>query len=111
MTANMEFANDLLAGLRGKVQAAPAGAQTPGFDWPGLHARLTAAHAARYEISKNESPRAAPAGGFAQWCGIAASPGKSLPDVNRTDSADGKAPAGMESAIAGSSGAGGRGQE
>lgn len=111
MTAAMEFANDLLAGLRGKVHGTPAGAVTHGFDWFGLHARMAAAHAARGEIARGESPPCSAAGSFAAWRSPAAALGKALPDVNRTDSADGKAPAGMESVSAGNSGAGGRGQE
>jgi hypothetical protein len=111
MTAAMEFANDLLASLRGKVQGAPGGAVTPGFDWSGLHARMAAAHAARGEIARIESPRPGTAGSFAAWRSAPAATGKMLPGVNRTDSADGKALAGMDSLIAGDSGAGGRGQE
>ena len=61
----MEFANDLLAGLRGKVHGVPVGAETPGFDWPGLHARLTAAHAARAVLGQSESPLPCAAGSFA----------------------------------------------
>jgi hypothetical protein len=107
----MEFANDLLAGLRGKVQAPAQGSVTPAFDWPGLRARLAAGHAARAELSRAESPLAGAAGGFAAWRATGVSTGKKLPGVNRTDSANGKAPAGMDSHIAANSGAGGRGQE
>ncbi len=107
----MEFANDLLASLRGRVQAPLGGSAMPGFEWFGLHARLAAAHAAHGEFARSESLRLAPAGGFAQWRGPSLETGKELPGVNRTDSADGKAPAGMESVDAGKPGAGGRGKE
>jgi hypothetical protein len=110
MTADMEFANDLLAGLRGKVQGAPVGAVTPGIDWPGLHARLSAAHAARAVLGSIESPLPAAVGSFASWQGGAGEPGKTLPVVNPIDLADGKAPGCIESIIAGETGAGGRGQ-
>jgi hypothetical protein len=107
----MEFANDLLAGLRGKVHSPLGGSVTLGFDWPGLRARLAAGHAARAELSRAESPRMAACGSFAAWRSADVSPGKELPDVNRIDSADGKAPAGIERVIAGNPGAGDRGQE
>lgn len=111
MAVSMEFANDLMAGLRGNVRAAPVGAAIPGFDWFGLHARLAAAHAARRELRHRESARPIGNGGFASWQGLAAATGKSLPGVNPTDSADGKAQAAMNSFIAGEPGAGGRGQQ
>jgi len=111
MTSAMEFANDLLASLRGRVLAPPGGGATPGFDWFGLHSRLSAAHAARREIGRGESLRPAVAGGFAQWRGPVPTTGNSLPVVNPTDSADGKAPAGMENVVTGEPGAGGRGTE
>ena len=106
----MEFANDLMAGLRGRVRAVPGGVATLGFDWFGLHARLSAGHAARFELARGESHIPGGAGSFAMWQGCAGSAGKSLPDVNQPDSADGKALAGMNSLIAGDSGAGDRGQ-
>jgi hypothetical protein len=111
MTADMEFANDLLAGLRGKVHPPSGGSVTAGFDWPGLHARLAAGHAARAELARGESPPAAASGSFAAWQTASVSSGKSLPGVNRTDSADGKAPAGIDGEVAGIAIACGRGTE
>jgi hypothetical protein len=111
MTAAMEFANDLLAGLRSRVHSVPHGGAAPGIDWFGLHSRFAAGHAARRELDLNESHRPVPAGGFAMWRGFAASPGKSLPGVNLTDSADSKILVGIEGAVAGEPGTGGRGQE
>jgi hypothetical protein len=111
MTAAMEFASNLLAGLRGTVHAPRTGSVTPGFDWSGLHSRFAAGHAARAELARGESPPGAAAGSFAAWRGAGVSSGQALPGVNRTDSADGKAPAGMNSVIAGKSGAGDRGKE
>jgi hypothetical protein len=107
----MEFAIDLLAGLRSRVQAAPADGAMPGFDWPGLHSRLAAAHAARAEIARGESPSAPSAGSFAAWREASVSSGKKLPGVNLTNLADRKAPAGIECLVAGDSGAGGRGKQ
>jgi NAD(P)H-dependent flavin oxidoreductase YrpB (nitropropane dioxygenase family) len=109
MTTTMEFANDLLAGLRSRVHSSFGDSETRGFDWPGLHARLAAAHAARVELSRFESPSVALAGSFAAWRAAPASTGKILPGVNRTDSADGKATAGMDGVVAPEPGAGGRG--
>jgi hypothetical protein len=107
----MEFAIDLLAGLRSRVHPVPGGGAMPGFDWHGLHSRLAAAHAARAEFARGESLPAASAGSFAAWRGSAVSSGKTLPGVNPTDSADGKAPGGIEGLVAGDSGAGGRGMQ
>jgi hypothetical protein len=111
MTSSMEFAIDLLAGLRSQVHAVPTGGETHGFDWSGLHSRLAVAHAARTELARGESPPAPSAGSFAAWRGPAVSAGKKLLGVNLTDSADGKAPAGIEGLIAGVSGAGDRGMQ
>jgi hypothetical protein len=111
LLATMEFANDLMAGLRGRVRAVPGGVETPGFDWFGLHARLSAGHAARSELARGESHIHGAAGSFVMWQSSVGSAAKSLPDVNQADSADGKALAGMDSLIAGESGAGDRGQE
>lgn len=105
----MDFAKDLLAGLRDRVGTERKALGTPGFDWPGLHARLTAAHAARQVLGDSESPRVAALGGFERWqsgCGAA---GKTLPGVNQASLADGKPPAGMIGDIAEHSLIGGRG--
>jgi hypothetical protein len=111
MTGAMEFANELLAGLRGTIHAPAGGSVTPGFDWSGLHSRFTAGHAARAELTRGESPPAPASGSFAAWRPGSISPGKGLTGVNRTDSADRKAPAGKEHDVAEVSGAGDRGPE
>lgn len=87
----MDFANDLLAGLRSRVQPRPGGAQSRGIDWSALHARFAAAHAARAQLVVLESPRGAIAGGFSRLREPAFAGGHTLPAVNPTDSADGKA--------------------
>jgi hypothetical protein len=111
MTATMEFANDLLAALRDQVRPAQKAAQAPGIDWAGLHARLAAGHAARCELLRGDSLVAAPIGAFANWRTREEQPGKSLPSVNPTDSADIKNPQGNTGETAGEPLADGRGQE
>jgi hypothetical protein len=107
----MEFANDLLASLRDQVRLPSQGAQVPGFDWIGVHARLAAGHAARREMMRGDSPAAKPRGGFADWHSAQSAAGNSLPGVNRTDLADIKNPEGINGDSAGEPVAGGRGQE
>jgi hypothetical protein len=114
----MEFANDFMAALRGRV--APAGEVTgsTGFDWAGLHARLVAAHAARAELvrgeSRNASRRVLLDGGFTDWVIAGPSRVKNECVVNPADSTDGKGPQVITEDIAGQDAlndkAGGRGQ-
>ena len=105
----MDFAKDLLAGLRERVGTGHDAPETPGFDWSGLHARLTAAHAARQVLGEAESPRVAALGGFGLWKTGTDGEEISFLDVNRSDSADGKTPAGNIGAIAEQPLVGGRG--
>ena len=105
----MDFAKDLLAGLRDRVGTERNALGTPGFDWPGLHARLTAAHAARQVLGDTESLRVAALGGFEKWQSGLETVGKIFPGINQTDSTDGKPPAGMIGDSAEHSLAGGRG--
>jgi hypothetical protein len=110
----MELANDLMAALRGRVAPAGDGAGSTGFDWAGLHARLVAAHAARAELARSDSPNASHRvlldGGFSDWA-LAGNPtAKGECSVNPADSTDGKGPHCISEAIAGQDMAGGRGQ-
>ncbi|MBA4161630.1 MAG: hypothetical protein C0515_06050 [Novosphingobium sp.] len=106
----MEFANDFMTALRGRV--APAGAATgnTGFDWSGLHARLVAAHAARAELARSDSRPVLLDGGFTDWAAAGHSRSKDECAVNPADSTDGKGPCAITDAEAGQDMAGGRGQ-
>jgi hypothetical protein len=114
----MEFANDFMAALRGRVSPAGDATGSTGFDWTGLHARLVAAHAARAELahrdSRNASRRVLLDGGFADWAIAGHSRGKNECAVNPADSTDGKGPQVITEVIAGldalNDKAGGRGQ-
>lgn len=86
----MELASDLLSGLRSQVQGGPGAGARPGLDWSGLHARLAAAHAVRTQLAALDPNRGHAVGGFENWRNFAVAAGKSLPDVNPTDLADGK---------------------
>lgn len=88
-----------------KSLAAPMG------DWPGLRARLSAAHAIRRELL-GESAGAAPAcGSFAPTAAQAlAHSAEDLSRVNLTGLADGKAPRGMDLNLAGHDEPGERGK-
>jgi hypothetical protein len=105
----MDFAKDFLVGLRDRVGTERNAPGTPGFDWSGLHARLTAAHAARQALGEVESPRIAALGGFENWQSGCLAGGKNFSAVNPTNSADGKTPAGMIGDIAEQPLVGGRG--
>lgn len=96
----MEFANDLLSSLRGRVSAPPVGAPSGRIDWSELHARLGAAHAAARELALGTGHGPVAAGGFAEWNAGFVAGGKSSTSVNRTDLADGKAAECNDSAIA-----------
>lgn len=106
----MEFAKDLLSSLRGRVSAPPQGMPGGRIDWSELHARLGAAHAAARELALGGARGQAIAGGFSEWSQDYALGGQSSTSVNRTDLADGKAAEGIDSAIAGKTMTGGRGQ-
>ncbi len=110
----MEFANDLMAVLRGRVSPAADGIGNTGFDWAGLHARLAAAHAARAELARSDSPNASHRvlrdGAFTDWALAGNSRAKDELAVNPADSTDGKGPQAITETIAGQDMAGGRGQ-
>lgn len=110
----MEFANDLLAALRGRVSLAVDTAGSTGFDWAGLHSRLVAAHAARAELARSDSRRALFDGGFTDWAAAGHSQGNNECAVNPADSTDGKGPQVITQVNAGQDAlndkAGGRGQ-
>lgn len=106
----MEFAKDLLSSLRGRVSTPPLGVPSGRIDWSELHARLGAAHAAARELAQGAGRRPAIAGGFTEWSTDFVAGGQSSTSVNRTDLADGKAAEGIDSAIAGKTMTGGRGQ-
>ena len=114
----MEFANDLMAALRGRIQPSDDSGDTAGFrsafgpalDWPGLHARLSAAYAVRQELARSDSRGIMLGGGFSDWPLAACDGVKQTPGVNLNDSTDGKAPRGMETGTAAQVHVGGRGQ-
>jgi hypothetical protein len=110
MAAGMEIAFDLMSGLRDRVADAGGTAANGAIDWFGLHARCTAAHAARRELGRFESRGSAPVGSFALWAASPYDPGHVSPVVNRTALADRKVPAGMECGSAAVSHVDGRGQ-
>ena len=114
----MEFANDLMDVLLDRARpGAPngliAGSGTEFdnvFDWPGLHARLVAAHAVRQELAHGDSRPIMLGGGFSDWP-VSGCDGAILSHgVNLNDSTDGKGPHGMEADTAGQVHVGGRGQ-
>lgn len=114
----MEFANDFMTALRGRVSPAGDATGSTGFDWSGLHARLVAAHAARAELARsdsfNGSRRALLDGGFTDWAIAGHSRVKNECAVNPADSTDGKGPQVITEDNAGQDAlndkAGGRGQ-
>lgn len=107
----MEFGNDLMASLRGQIGTRPDASASAGFDWRGLHARLSAAHAARLALAEGIARPAVYSGGFEDWARVAASSGVNASHgVNPMSSTDGKLLAGIEGVSAGHTNAGGRGQ-
>ena len=52
----MEFGTDLIGSLRDRLGASSRGGNSaaPLLDWPGLHARLTAAYETRRELLSHE---------------------------------------------------------
>lgn len=103
----MEFANDLLASLRGRVSPASKGGDSRRIDWLALHARLSAAHAVRRELALGESFCRGPVGSFAQGAGSVHPAAKTSQRVNLTDSTDSKAPSGIAVEVADQSRVGG----
>jgi hypothetical protein len=89
----MEIGFDLLAELKGRLASGRDIAESHGPDWPGLHARLSAAHAARRVLAS-----------------FATASSGLFQGVNLTDSTDGKSPAGIEAPVARDNMTGDRGQ-
>jgi len=106
----MEFANDFMAVLRGRVSPSADGAGSTGFDWAGLHARLVAGHAARAELARSDSRPFLLDGSFTDWPLTAKAQANNQRDVNLADLTDGKGPQAITETIAGQDMAGGRGQ-
>ena len=98
----MEFANDLMIAPRGGPHTGSAGAEPQGlFDWSGLHARLSAAHALRQELANNDSRGILLDGAFSDWALPASGRLKQTRGVNLKDSTDRKAPMRMDDGTAG----------
>jgi len=106
----MEFANDLMAALRGRVVPGADGTGNTGFDWAGLHARLVAAHAARAELARSDSRPFLLDGAFTDWAIAPTHQANDERDINPADSTDGKGPHAIAETIAGQDTTGGRGQ-
>lgn len=101
----MDISKDLMASLRGRF-AVPGSTSDHGEPaWTELHARLSAAHAAAGELARGQLNQAA--GGFGLW---QVAGGNTSRLVNPTGLADGKRAQCNESAIAGKTMTGGRGQ-
>ena len=96
----MEATYSFMAGLRGRVRSSEIALESSGFDWAGLHARLSAAHAARKELAAADSHRRAPGGNFTQWAGTVDPAAKPSRRVNLNDSTDGKAACRNAAAVA-----------
>lgn len=102
----MDIGHDMIAGLRARIGGRIADGTMPSPDWPGLHARFAAAHAARRELlvaMQGRGPRSAsfdPA--------VVAVMAQSQA-VNLDDSADGKDRAPTDSARVGTGKTGDRG--
>lgn len=109
MQRAMELGIDLIASLRDRIGNPSARVDAPVFDWQGLHSRLTAAYAARRVLADGDSRGVTPTGGFAEWK-VQHAEAKASRGVNRSDSTDRKAAAGIKDGIAGQVNAGGRGQ-
>ena len=111
----MKFAHDLLSALRSRVLAPADPGLADHCDWPGLHARMCAAHAARREFSRADTRFPIRDGGFGDWPHTthraAQTPPYKTPAVNLTDSTDSKQLQGMNANIAGLSNRGDRGQQ
>ena len=111
----MEFAPDLLSALRSRVLAPADPGLAEHCDWPGLHARMCAAHAARREIGRADTRFPVRDGGFGDWPltthRAAQAPPNTTHAVNLTDSTDSKQLQGMNANIAVLSNRGDRGQQ
>lgn len=110
----MEFANDLMAALRDRTRSGDATSESAGsspvFDWSGLHARLSAAHAVRQLLAHGDSRPILLGGGFSDWPVAGCDRVKQSLGVNLNNSTDGKAPHGIGTDTAGQVHISGRGQ-
>ena len=110
----MEFANDLMAALRDRTGFGGATGESAGsgpvLDWPGLHARLSAAHAVRLELMPSGSRAILRRGGFSDWPVAGRDEAKQARGVNLNNSTDSKAPHGIATDTAGQVHPSGRGQ-
>ncbi len=93
----MDIANDLMASLRNRITSGTSHAANNAPDWAGLHARLTAAHAAAGELLRKAG--AVPIGSFVEWQSKGVS--SSSYGVNPNILADGKTDIGNQGAAAG----------
>lgn len=107
----MEFGIDLMASLRGQIGTRPDASASAVFDWSGLHARLSAAHATRLALAEGLARPAVYSGSFKDWARVAAPSGDNASHgVNPMSSTDGKLLAGIEGVSAGQPDVGDRGQ-
>ena len=114
----MEFGNDLMAALRDRTlsgsatggSAAASPVFRPALDWSGLHARLSAAHAVRHELTRSDSRPILLGGGFSDWPVAGCDEVKLIHGVNLKNSTDSKAPRGIAADTAGQVHVSGRGQ-
>ena len=111
----MEFATDLLSALRSRELPAADAGLTAQCDWLGLHARMSAAHAVRRELSRTDNRCPLRDGGFGDWPLAVHAAAQMAADmtrsVNLTDSTDSKQLQGMNANIAGLSNRGDRGPQ
>jgi hypothetical protein len=99
----MEFKLDLADSLQGRIGTGNSvgGNDVSQLDWPGLHARLTAAYDTRRELLRHEIAKAGASGSFDRNAAAtlsAASYASYL--VNPTDLADGKVQSCIEANVA-----------
>jgi hypothetical protein len=92
----MEFGKDLIACLRERVAPGSEAAVAGRCDWHALSARLQASHAARVELIRSEIAELRALGGSFGSRSALVSAGGNLAsrEINPSDLADGKAPAG-----------------
>ncbi|MDE2436225.1 MAG: hypothetical protein KGM49_08200 [Sphingomonadales bacterium] len=99
------MAINLMTGLRKRVsmtgdEAMNEAVETRALDWHGLHARCTAAHAARRMLASAERSTARRTGGFGEWETQTPFPHQATPDVNPIDLAVLKLTAGKSDGVA-----------
>jgi hypothetical protein len=92
----MEFGKDLIASLRERVHPGSEAGVAGRCDWHALSARLQASHAARVELIRAEIAELRALGGSfgSRSALVSASGNRASYEINPSDLADGKAPAG-----------------